>query len=105
MVAYSVWELRKRMESGIAKAVIPPQYRIGYDRPGMEAASRLEAGRRTSADDPRCMNVARTAGAIVSARLDPDRVDLPLAPSRKPIVATVYPPSAGRQGHTYSSDR
>jgi hypothetical protein len=34
MVGYSVLELRKRMESGIAKVVIPPQYRIGYDPPG-----------------------------------------------------------------------
>jgi hypothetical protein len=27
MVGYSIWQLRKRMESGAAKVVIPPEYR------------------------------------------------------------------------------
>lgn len=27
MVGYSIWEIRKRMESGAAKVVIPPEYR------------------------------------------------------------------------------
>jgi hypothetical protein len=27
MVGYGVWELRKRMESGATKVVIPPEYR------------------------------------------------------------------------------
>ena len=27
MVGYSIWQLRKRIESGAAKVVIPPEYR------------------------------------------------------------------------------
>ncbi|HSF04411.1 MAG TPA: pyridoxamine 5'-phosphate oxidase family protein [Methylomirabilota bacterium] len=29
MVGFSIWQLRKRMESGAAKVVIPPEYRSG----------------------------------------------------------------------------
>ncbi len=35
------------------------------DRPAMEAAWRSEAGQRASADNARCMDLARTAWAVV----------------------------------------
>ena len=33
MVGYSIWQLRKRMESGAAKVVIPPKYRSSVPPP------------------------------------------------------------------------
>jgi hypothetical protein len=35
MVGYGIWELRKRMESGAAKVVIPPAYRSSVPPPGV----------------------------------------------------------------------
>lgn len=39
MIGYSIWQLRKRMESGAAKVVIPPKYRSSASRSSSEVGT------------------------------------------------------------------
>jgi hypothetical protein len=39
MVGHGVWELRRRMESGLAKAIVPPEHRAQENREGPQVSS------------------------------------------------------------------